>query len=213
MKILKTFFLITIILALFAACSSSSQNDPATNITPVDIDISATSSALPQHKVVTFETETHGKFVVETYPEYAPETVRHFISLVQSGYYNGFTIDTIEPSKAIFTSEDSSSASSNSVDAVRASTVVGEFTANGRSNTLKLDKYTLALWHHEDNNDSGKAKFFITLTSNHTYDGEYAGFAKVTQGKDVIDRIAGTETNAKGRPLSPIVIKKAYLNN
>ncbi len=213
MKKLKLLSLILIIASLFVACSGNNTKGTSTDNEPISVDKVMTSSAIPEHIFVTFETESYGNFVVETYPEYAPETVRHFLSLVESEYYNGFTIDTINHSKFLLTSEASSSPKNDDPTVQKPSTIVGEFMSNGKSNTLKLEKYTLALNHIEGNNDTGKAQFMIMLTSDHDFDGEYAGFARVVEGKDVIDRISGSETGINGKPILPIVMKKVYVNS
>ena len=51
----------------------------------------------------------------------------------------------------------------------------------------------------------------IFLSSNHDMDGEYAGFAKVIEGTQIIDKIAGVETDSSGKPVLPIVMKKVYI--
>ena len=33
--------------------------------------------------------ENGGEFIIELYPEYAPETVENFIELVENGFYDG----------------------------------------------------------------------------------------------------------------------------
>ena len=213
MKKIKLVSLILIIASLFVACSGKNNTTSNNDTDPINIESVMTSAAIPEHTFVTFETESHGKFVVETYPEYAPETVRHFLSLVESGYYNGFTIDTIDHSNFLLSSETSEAFSSNDPTAAKPSTIVGEFIKNGKSNTLKLEKYTLALNHIEDNYDTGKAQFMIMLTSNHDLDGEYAGFARVIEGKEVIDKMAGSEVNINGKPVLPIVMKNVYINS
>ena len=44
---------------------------------------------MAQNPIVTIEMENGGKMVAELYPEVAPNTVNNFVSLVQSGFYNG----------------------------------------------------------------------------------------------------------------------------
>lgn len=211
MKIIKSLFLLLIACCIFAACSSGNDASDASNQDAPVVENVVTSAAAPEHTFVTFETQSHGKFVVETYPEHAPETVRHFLELVDGGFYNGFTIEQIRHSEALVTSESSPALRSDS-SAALATTVSGEFTKNGRSNALKLEKYTLALNHIPTQYDSGSAQFMIMLTSSHDFDGEYAGFGKVVQGTEVIDKIAGSEVDRKGTPVSPIVMKKVYIN-
>ncbi len=211
MKIIKSLFLLLVTCCIFVACSSDSDvDDSSAQGVPV-VENVVTSAAAPEHTFVTFETQFHGKFVVETYPEHAPETVRHFLELVDGGFYNGFTIEQIRHSEALVTSESSPALKSDSAAALN-TTVSGEFTKNGRSNALKLEKYTVALNHIPTEYDSGSAQFMIMLTSSHDFDGEYAGFGKVVQGTDVIDKIAGSEVDRTGAPVSPIVMKKVYIN-
>lgn len=213
MKAKKHFvlFLISAFVLTFTACSGNNQGENGeTDYTPV-YDANATSDALPSHTRVTFEVENYGKFVIETYPEHAPETVSNFLALVEGGLYNGFKIEKVTQSKTILTSEISSSISADSA-AGQYNTVSGEFAKNGRSNTLKLDKYTIALNHIPDEYDSGKAQLMIFLSSNHDMDGSYAGFAKIVEGTEVIDKIAGVEVDRNETPVSPIVMKKVYIN-
>ena len=211
MKIIKSLFVLFAICCIFAACSPGNDAGDGSNHDAPVVENIATSSAAPEHTFVTFETEAHGKFVVETYPEHAPDTVRHFLALVDGGFYNGFTIEQIRHSQALVTSESSPALKADNAASL-ATTVIGEFTKNGRSNALKLEKYTLALNHIPTQYDSGNAQFMIMLTSSHDVDGEYAGFGKVVQGTDVIDKIAGSEVDRNGAPVSPIVMKKVYIN-
>lgn len=210
MKIFKILSL-SLIICMFAACSTEEKQETSTLTGTPAVDSVVTSSAAPEHTMVTFETEALGKFVVETYPEHAPETVRHFLELVDAGYYNGFAIEQINQSHSLVTSESSGSLSADSA-AVFNTTVSGEFARNGRSNALPLEKYTLVLNHLPGEYDSGEAQFMILLSSSNDMSGSYAGFAKVVQGTEVIDKIAGADVDRYGVPVSPIVMKKVYIN-
>ena len=42
-----------------------------------------------KNPIVTLDVEGYGKIKIELYPEYAPNTVKSIIKLVQNGYYNG----------------------------------------------------------------------------------------------------------------------------
>mgnify|MGYP000220039997 CR=1 FL=1 len=52
---------------------------------------------MAQNPIVTFEMENGGKWSAELYPEVAPNTVNNFISLVQSGFYNGLIFHRVIP--------------------------------------------------------------------------------------------------------------------
>ncbi|MBQ4526698.1 MAG: peptidylprolyl isomerase [Clostridia bacterium] len=217
MKHIGFIILISCILC-FSACSSDSDSVNNKDAEPVASSVgfsepSSTSSSEPtvEHKRVIFEVENYGNFVIETFPEHAPDTVKHFLSLVSDGYYNGFAISQIIPGDIMLTSEESTETSSAS-DATFCNTVNGEFALNGRSNTLKLDKYTVALTHIPEEYDSGMAQFMIILSDNNEYSGKYAGFGRVVEGQDVIDKIVAASCDYNGKPNSPIVMKKVYIN-
>lgn len=48
-----------------------------------------------KNPVVTMEIEDYGTIKIELYPDMAPNTVKNFVALVNSGYYNGKTISEI----------------------------------------------------------------------------------------------------------------------
>ena len=58
---------------------------------------------MAQNPIVTFEMENGGKMVAELYPEVAPNTVNNFISLVQSGFYNGLIFHRVIPGSVSYT--------------------------------------------------------------------------------------------------------------
>ncbi|MBR5507122.1 MAG: peptidylprolyl isomerase [Clostridia bacterium] len=212
MKFIKAISLILIFALAFslAACSKEEINEEKINLDPIAVDSVVTSEGEPERVKVAFEIENYGEFVVETYPEHAPDTVNHFVELVDNGCYNGYTIEKVDPGLAIFSSDYSAELTSDSAAGFN-NTVNGEFHSNGRSNALKLERYTLALNRIPSDNDSGMSSFMIFLSSNHDMDGEYAGFAKVIEGTQIIDKIAGVETDSSGKPVLPIVMKKVYI--
>lgn len=61
--------------------------------------------------------------------------------------------------------------------------------------------------------DSASSQFFIMHNEYPSLDGEYAAFGKITEGLEVIDEIANTETTTvdsmgmEDVPVNPIVIK------
>ena len=55
--------------------------------------------------------------------------------------------------------------------------------------------------------NSASSQFFIMHEDAPHLDGQYAAFGKVTEGMDVVDRIANVKTNFTDTPLEPQVIK------
>lgn len=220
MKIIKLVLLLSLCFFLLPSCSDTAEKPDKSQAEPIamssgyEAEPEAASDSAENdgmYQTVTFEVENYGNFVVEIYPQYAPDTVSHFLSLVSSGYYDGFAFERIIHSEALVTSDEPLEPKSDS-GAVICDTVNGEFTDNGRSNDLELDRYTLVLDHVTGQNDSGKAKFRILLSDGDQYEGHYAGFAKVIEGTEIIDRICGSECDNQGTFYSPIVMKKVYIN-
>ena len=55
--------------------------------------------------------------------------------------------------------------------------------------------------------DSAGSQFFIMHNDAPHLDGQYAAFGKVTEGMDVVDKIAREKVNFSDKPLCDVVIK------
>ena len=56
--------------------------------------------------------------------------------------------------------------------------------------------------------DSAGSQFFIMHKNSPHLDGAYAAFGKITEGMDVVNKIAETTTDYGDRPVAPQVMKK-----
>lgn len=197
--------LLLFVLCLMTACSSNNGADSAKKVHTSDVLVSP-SDGSGEHINIVFDIENYGSFTVEAYPECAPETVKHFVELVEMGYYNGSTFEKINPGHSIVSSDKTALSSGECKE-----TVTGEFYENGYSNDLPLTRGTLAMCYLGDEYNSATSKFMIILEDDHSLDGKYAGFAKVTDGIEVFDKMSTARVNAEGIPVSPIVMKKVYI--
>ena len=134
-----------------------------------------------------------GEITAELYPEKAPKTVANFLSLVDSGFYSGTVFHRVIPGFMIqgggygegFAEKDAPS-------------IYGEFAANGfGANDLHHAPGVLSMAHTSDPN-SASSQFFIMHGDARYLDGQYAGFGAVTDGMDVVNRIAATPTGRMG---------------
>ena len=134
-----------------------------------------------------------GEITAELYPEKAPKTVANFLSLVDSGFYSGTVFHRVIPGFMIqgggygegFAEKDAPS-------------VYGEFAANGfGANDLHHAPGVLSMARTSDPN-SASNQFFIMHGDARYLDGQYAGFGAVTDGMDVVNRIAATPTGRMG---------------
>ncbi len=85
-------------------------------------------------------------------------------------------------------------------------TIKGEFASNGVQNDLKHTRGVLSMARTMDP-DSAGSQFFIMHQDAPHLDGEYAAFGKITEGLDVLDRIASVKTNWSDQPWEEQVIE------
>lgn len=80
------------------------------------------------------------------------------------------------------------------------------------SKTLAHERGTVSASHKPKEKDTAASQFFICLTDEPRFDGQYTIFGRVIEGMNVADTIgrAPTVRNTE-RPLDPVVINRAYL--
>ena len=137
----------------------------------------------------------------ELYPEVAPNTVNNFISLVKKGFYDGLVFHRVIRGFMIQGGDPQGTGMGGPGYSIK-----GEFTYNGFSNDLKHTPGALSMARAMDPNSAGSQFFIMHETSPHL-DGQYAAFGKVTDGLDVVNKIAEVPTDYSDRPLEPQMIQ------
>ena len=84
--------------------------------------------------------------------------------------------------------------------------IKGEFALNGVKNELRHTEGVLSM-ARAMHPDSAGSQFFIMHKNAPHLDGAYAAFGKVTEGMDVVNQIAETDTDYSDRPLDEQKIK------
>ena len=161
---------------------------------------------MAQNPVVTFEMENGGKITAELYPEIAPESVNNFISLVQSGFYNGLIFHRVIPGFMIQGGCPQGTGMGGPGYCIK-----GEFKANGVANDLSHKRGVLSMARSQAF-DSAGSQFFIMHADGEFLDGQYAAFGAVTDGMDVVDGIAAVRTNHADKPLEEQKIKSVTVD-
>ena len=137
----------------------------------------------------------------ELYPDIAPNTVRNFISLVKKGFYNGLIFHRVIEDFMI----QGGCPDGNGMGGPGYS-IKGEFAQNGFDNELKHTPGVLSMARAMHPDSAGSQFFIMHKTSPHL-DGAYAAFGKVTEGLDIVNKIAQTPTDYRDRPMTPQVMK------
>jgi peptidyl-prolyl cis-trans isomerase B (cyclophilin B) len=131
----------------------------------------------------------------ELYPDKAPNTVNNFISLVSRGFYDGLIFHRVISGFMIQGGDPEGNGTGGPGYSIR-----GEFISNGFHNDLSHTEGVLSMARAMDP-DSAGSQFFIMHKAAPYLDGQYAAFGKITEGGDVVDKIASVRTDYMDRPV------------
>ena len=153
------------------------------------------------NQIVTITMANGDIMKAELYPDVAPNTVNNFISLVKKGFYDGLVFHRVIRGFMIQGGCPQGTGMGGPGYSIK-----GEFSYNGFANDLKHTPGVLSMARAMNPNSAGSQFFIMHETSPHL-DGQYAAFGKVTEGMDVVNKIAETTTDYSDRPLEPQMIK------
>lgn len=160
-----------------------------------------------KNPVIKISIREFGEMTAELYPDKAPNTVKNFLSLIEKGFFTGLIFHRVIKGFMIQGGGFDESFTQKETDAIR-----GEFLANGfMQNDLRHTRGVLSMARTSDP-DSASSQFFVMHEDAPHLDAQYAGFGKLTDGFDVLDRIASVPTGRMGWysdvPKTPVVIDK-----
>ena len=155
-----------------------------------------------QNPIVTFEMENSDIIKAELYPEIAPNTVKNFISLINKNYYDGLIFHRVINGFMI----QGGCPNGNGMGGPGYQ-IKGEFSQNGFTNNLKHTEGVLSMARSMMPNSAG-SQFFIMHKNSPHLDGQYAAFGKVTEGMDVVNKIAEVKTDYSDRPVQEQKMKQ-----
>ena len=151
---------------------------------------------------IKIDVEGFGEMTAELYPDKSPRTVENFLSLVEKKFFDGLIFHRII--EGFMIQGGGYDAEFNHKDA---KSIYGEFASNGFSqNDLKHTRGVLSMARTMVP-DSASSQFFIMHRDAPHLDGQYAAFGRVTEGIEVVDKIAAVRTGYSDEPLVPVVIK------
>ena len=157
--------------------------------------------------IVKFEMENGKTITAELYPEIAPNTVANFVTLVQSGFYDGVIFHRVIPGFMIQGGDPQGTGMGGP-----GYTIKGEFARNGfKQNNLRHTRGVLSMARTMMPNSAGSQFFIMHADAPHLH-GEYAAFGKVTEGMDAVDEIAAARTGRQDRPVTDQRIARATVD-
>jgi peptidyl-prolyl cis-trans isomerase B (cyclophilin B) len=144
-----------------------------------------------------------GTFMIEFFPEDAPNTVHNFLKLVESGYYDGIVFHRIIPGFMIQTGDP------NTKDPNSERSLWGQggpgYQINEEFNTIQHDRGIVSM-ARSNHPDTAGSQFFIVLEDSNHLDGQYTAFGRLIPGIPssfhALDLIATLGTDANDAPLN-----------
>ena len=131
----------------------------------------------------TIEVKNYGIIKLELNADIAPITVSNFAKLVNEGFYNGLTFHRIIDGFMIQGGDPLGNGTGGSSEKIK-----GEFILNGVSNNISHVRGVISMARATPYN-SASSQFFIVHEDSTFLDGQYAGFGRVTEGIEIVDKI------------------------
>ena len=182
--------------------------ETAANNTPAATLEAGEDIVVSEAPVATIEMEGGGVITVELYYDVAPNTVKNFIYLANSGYYDGLIFHRVIPGFMIQGGDPNGNGSGGPGYRIK-----GEFTNNSFTNDLSHERGVISMARQGNPyvpasayNTAG-SQFFIMHADSPFLDKDYAAFGKVLEGLDIVDAIAAAERDSNDKPLSDQRIK------
>jgi cyclophilin family peptidyl-prolyl cis-trans isomerase len=142
---------------------------------------------------------TEGPVTLELFDEDAPKTVGNFKELAGQGFYDGLIFHRVIKDFMI-------------QGGCPQGTGTGGpgYTFEDEINQHKVERGKLAM-ANAGPNTNGSQFFIVTIDAAPWLDGKHTVFGEVTEGMDVVDRIEGSETDARDRPVNEVRIESVEL--
>ena len=160
-------------------------------------------------------TTQEGSFMIELFPEDAPNHVYHFLKLIESGYYEGTIFHRIIPEFMI------QGGDPNTKDPESDRTTWGQggpgYDIDNEINTIKHKRGIVSMARYTDV-DTAQSQFFIVTQDSPHLNGEYTAFGRLVPGTYSfynLDQIADLNTDAKDAPVDASeakIIKTEVIN-
>ncbi|MBL8180983.1 MAG: peptidylprolyl isomerase [Blastocatellia bacterium] len=155
-------------------------------------------------KCVSLDTE-YGVIDIELFPESAPETVRNFLNLVATGFFDTTTFSRVVPGFVI-----------QGGNAWTRTTPITKTMGNrarrqliDEPNSIRHERGILSMAKTDEPN-SATTDFFILLETASYLDNKFAAFGRVTKGMDVVDAINKAPVTEE-KPEKPVRLKTAKI--
>jgi cyclophilin family peptidyl-prolyl cis-trans isomerase len=143
----------------------------------------------------------HGPIHVELYPDDAPKTVDNFVKLANDGFYDSVIFHRVIPDFMIQGGDPTGTGSGGP-----------GYTFEDEFNHHKVERGALAM-ANAGPNTNGSQFFVVTTEAAPWLDGKHTVFGRVTDGMDVVDKIAEQPRDGRDKPHEDVVIESVSVSD
>ncbi len=210
-----------IALLIFSGCSTSGSQSQSSSVSAVSANQAAVSQQQEEAKaavqqqvaqaasttqaqpakeegIVKIKIETTmGDIYADLYEKEVPKTVENFVKLAKKGFYDGIIFHRVIPQFMLQTGDPTGTGMGGP----------GYSFADEFSPNLRHDKPGVFSMANSGPNTNG-SQFFITQVPTPWLDNRHSVFGQVTQGMDVVNKIAGVARDGRDKPLTTISMTK-----
>jgi peptidyl-prolyl cis-trans isomerase B (cyclophilin B) len=154
----------------------------------------------------TIETK-FGKIVFKLLPELAPEHVRNFVNLAQSGFYDGTLFHRVIPGFMI----QGGDPNTKTPDKSRWGQGGPGHTIKAEFNTRSHLRGIVSMARATDPNSAG-SQFFIVTSDSTFLDRQYTVFGEVLEGMQAADQIVSQQRDRNDCPLQEVRMTKVTIS-
>lgn len=144
-----------------------------------------------------------GTVTLEVFPKEAPKTVGHFLDLVRRKFYDGILFHRVVPNFVVQAGDPGSRKLTTQEVAAKddhagGTSGLGGGGSGANGSTAGIPYEETARTHDPGSvsmalsaprTPTGDSQFFINLKPNHTLDGDYCVFGRVTKGMEIVEKI------------------------
>ena len=200
-KLLSLILILTLCLTVLVGCKKDDKDNNKNNDTTV-------------YRYAKMTVKDHGDIILQLNATVAPITVKNFLNLANSGFYDGLTFHRIIENFMIQGGDPNANGTGGVYDDTgNKVTIFGEFTNNGHKNDISHKRGVISMARSGNQYfpslayNTASSQFFICNADAPHLDGDYAAFGWVIAGMDVVDSITaeGIKHTSNG-----VISNKAY---
>ncbi len=227
-KIISLILTVFLICAVFCGCGSTEKDESVSTTSSSEHDYELTESASmtsaseddyeltdPANPVATITMDDGSVMLIELFYDTAPNTVKNFIALADSGFYDGLIFHRVIPGFMIQGGDPAGNGTGGP-----GYNIVGEFSNNGIENDKSHLRGYVSMarrgnpYDPESCYNTAGSQFFIVVDDSaaSSLDGDYAVFGYCFEGMDVADSIVSQKRDANDKPLKDQVIKSVRVD-